>query len=207
MLETLRDNPEDAAAQQQLKDTLQSLQQNADLIADNALGQQSSAALSALKEAEGKPIEAFVAAVAEIVGEKPIEPAAKPAPVSDEAVDQELLEVYLEEAVEVLSNIGSNANTIKTNPRDKEALTVIRRSFHTLKGSGRMVGLNHLGEVAWSVEQVMNKWLQAYAYRIDIGPFIFAAAGVFAVAIAFLTVGFHGLKAAMTNPVKSLRSE
>lgn len=160
LLETLRDNPEDAAAQQQLKDTLQSLQQNADLIADNALGQQSSAALSALKEAEGKPIEAFVAAVAEIVGEKPIEPAAKPAPVSDEAVDQELLEVYLEEAVEVLSNIGSNANTIKTNPRDKEALTVIRRSFHTLKGSGRMVGLNHLGEVAWSVEQVMNKWLQ-----------------------------------------------
>lgn len=58
--------------------------------------------------------------------------------------------------------------------------------------------------VAW---YLMNKWLQAYAYRIDIGPFIFAAAGVFAVAIAFLTVGFHGLKAAMTNPVKSLRSE
>lgn len=40
---------------------------------------------------------------------------------------------------------------------DREALTVIRRSFHTLKGSGRMVGLFNLGDVAWAIEQVMNK--------------------------------------------------
>ncbi|WP_137936147.1 Hpt domain-containing protein [Chitinivorax sp. B] len=163
LLEVLRDNPKDQAAQQQLKATLQTLQQNADLIADNALGQQSAAALSALKEAEGKPIEALVATVSEMVGEKVkpvVEAQPKPAPVSDEAVDQELLEVYLEEAVDVLANIRSNLEIITASPRDKEALTVIRRSYHTLKGSGRMVGLNHLGEVAWSVEQVMNKVLQ-----------------------------------------------
>jgi len=36
----------------------------------------------------------------------------------------------------------------------------VRRGFHTLKGSGRMVGLTDLGEVAWQCEQVMNKWLK-----------------------------------------------
>ncbi|WP_374350215.1 Hpt domain-containing protein [Chitinimonas sp.] len=85
---------------------------------------------------------------------------AAPAPVSDAAVDAELLEVYLEEAVEVLGNIEQHLAIVREQPNNKDALTVIRRSFHTLKGSGRMVGLNQLGEVAWAVEQVMNKWLQ-----------------------------------------------
>ncbi|GAB3262658.1 Hpt domain-containing protein [Chitinimonas naiadis] len=80
--------------------------------------------------------------------------------VSEAAVDAELLEVYLEEAVEVLENVNSHIDVIRDQPTNKDALTVIRRGFHTLKGSGRMVGLNQLGEVAWSVEQVMNKWLQ-----------------------------------------------
>ncbi|MFC4160357.1 hybrid sensor histidine kinase/response regulator [Chitinimonas lacunae] len=83
-----------------------------------------------------------------------------PLPVSDAAVDAELLEVYLEEAVEVLANIAENLETVREQPGNRDAMTVIRRSFHTLKGSGRMVGLNNLGEVAWAVEQVMNKWLQ-----------------------------------------------
>lgn len=85
---------------------------------------------------------------------------AKPAAVSDAAVDAELLEVYLEEAVEVLQTIASHMAILVESASDKDALTVVRRSFHTLKGSGRMVGLNNLGEVAWSVEQVMNVWLQ-----------------------------------------------
>ena len=45
-------------------------------------------------------------------------------------------------------------------PDDREALTTIRRGFHTLKGSGRMVGLMDLGEAAWEVERVMNLWLE-----------------------------------------------
>ena len=44
-------------------------------------------------------------------------------------------------------------------PSKAEELRTIRRGFHTLKGSGRMVGLTRLGEVAWAVEQVMNKAL------------------------------------------------
>jgi len=53
----------------------------------------------------------------------------------------------------------------------------------------------------------MNKWLANFAYRIDIQWWMFAAAGAAAVAIAFLTVSFQSVKAALANPVKSLRSE
>src|SRR6185369_12952372 len=48
----------------------------------------------------------------------------------------------------------------RTNPRDLASLTTIRRGFHTLKGSGRMVGLKDLGETAWALEQTLNRWLQ-----------------------------------------------
>ncbi|MBV6440629.1 MAG: hypothetical protein EPGJADBJ_02301 [Saprospiraceae bacterium] len=53
----------------------------------------------------------------------------------------------------------------------------------------------------------MNKWLQDFAYRIEIEWWVFAAAGAVAMALAFLTVGFQSVKAALANPVKSLRSE
>ncbi len=53
----------------------------------------------------------------------------------------------------------------------------------------------------------MHAWLEDFAYRIDIQWWMFALAGVVAVAIAFLTVGFQSVRAALANPVKSLRSE
>ncbi|MBM5574459.1 Hpt domain-containing protein [Deefgea sp. CFH1-16] len=93
-------------------------------------------------------------------------PTAAPAPIevalptSEAAMDAELLEVYLEEAIEVLAAIEIQQALLHHNPHDREAFTTIRRSFHTLKGSGRMVGLYQLGEVAWSIEQLLNKWLQ-----------------------------------------------
>jgi chemosensory pili system protein ChpA (sensor histidine kinase/response regulator) len=86
---------------------------------------------------------------------------AKPPPVttvSDE--DQELLDIFLEEAREVLGSIRSNLETCQLHPDSHELLVTIRRGFHTLKGSGRMVGLTDLGEIAWCVERAMNKWLQ-----------------------------------------------
>lgn len=79
---------------------------------------------------------------------------------SDEASDPELLEIFLEEAEGVLATIAHNLAALRRNADDKGALTAIRRAFHTLKGSGRMVGLNNLGEVAWSVERIMNVWLE-----------------------------------------------
>jgi putative ABC transport system permease protein len=53
----------------------------------------------------------------------------------------------------------------------------------------------------------MQRWLADFAYRIDIQWWMFVAAGAAAVAIAFLTVGFQSVRAALANPVKSLRSE
>jgi putative ABC transport system permease protein len=53
----------------------------------------------------------------------------------------------------------------------------------------------------------MNKWLQDFAYRINISWWIFIVAGVFTILIALLTVSFQAIKAATANPVKSLRSE
>ena len=86
-----------------------------------------------------------------------------PPPPPDEApeVDAELLGIFLEEAREVLATIGEQLPRAHATPDDQAILTTLRRSFHTLKGSGRMVGLDGLGEVAWDVEQVMNHWLQS----------------------------------------------
>lgn len=58
--------------------------------------------------------------------------------------------------------------------------------------------------VAW---WVMNKWLQDFAYRINVGWWIFIVAGITALLIALFTVSTHAIKAAMTNPIKNLRTE
>jgi len=77
----------------------------------------------------------------------------------DDALDAELLEIFLEEAREVLATITAQLPHIHAAPDNHDALAVVRRGFHTLKGSGRMVGLHDLGEAAWAVEQAMNRWL------------------------------------------------
>jgi putative ABC transport system permease protein len=53
----------------------------------------------------------------------------------------------------------------------------------------------------------MNKWLQDFAYRISISWWIFALAGVTIILIALFTVSFQAIKAALANPVTSLRTE
>jgi ABC-type antimicrobial peptide transport system permease subunit len=58
--------------------------------------------------------------------------------------------------------------------------------------------------LAW---YVMNGWLEGFAYSIQIGPGTLAAAGLITMLIALLTIGFHAIKAALANPIKSLRSE
>ncbi|WP_228527110.1 hybrid sensor histidine kinase/response regulator [Noviherbaspirillum soli] len=75
---------------------------------------------------------------------------------SDEAVDAELLEIFLGEAEEVLENVATNLPLLRMAPHDQASLTTLRRAFHTLKGSGRMVGLNAFGEAAWGLEKTLN---------------------------------------------------
>ena len=54
---------------------------------------------------------------------------------------------------------------------------------------------------------IMYNWLQQFVYRINIGWWVFAVAGIFAVVVALTTIGFQTIKAAIANPVKSLRTE
>jgi len=92
------------------------------------------------------------AAAAAAVAEVPV------STVSEE--DNELLEVFLEEAKEVLEILRANLEISQLHPDSMEPIIVMRRGFHTLKGSGRMVGLDELGEVAWAIERAMNYWLK-----------------------------------------------
>ena len=68
-----------------------------------------------------------------------------------------MLEIFLEEANEVLTAMESSLAQARSS--DNDALINIRRAFHTLKGSARMVGLTAFGECGWEMEQVMNHWL------------------------------------------------
>jgi putative ABC transport system permease protein len=70
----------------------------------------------------------------------------------------------------------------------------------------KLIGISILiaTPVSW---WVMNKWLQSFAYRINISWWIFLIAGLVALVIALITVSFQSIKAAIANPVKSLRTE
>ncbi|MGA8513423.1 MAG: Hpt domain-containing protein, partial [Burkholderiaceae bacterium] len=73
--------------------------------------------------------------------------------------DAELLGIFLEEAREVIGNGKTAVAALSQEPGNLEELTTLRRAFHTLKGSSRMVGLNAFGEAGWSYEQMLNAWL------------------------------------------------
>jgi chemosensory pili system protein ChpA (sensor histidine kinase/response regulator) len=81
-----------------------------------------------------------------------------PAP-SDAAVEAELLEIFIAEAQEVLAFVDATLAKPRAESGSEENLTMLRRSFHTLKGSGRMVGLNQFADAAHGIERVMNTWL------------------------------------------------
>jgi chemosensory pili system protein ChpA (sensor histidine kinase/response regulator) len=90
----------------------------------------------------------------------PILPAREPASVAfAETADPELLKLFIEEAREELQKISRYFHDWEQNPLDREALATMRRSFHTLKGSGRMVGARELAEFAWSIENLVNRLL------------------------------------------------
>ncbi|MBT8132949.1 MAG: Hpt domain-containing protein, partial [Gammaproteobacteria bacterium] len=76
--------------------------------------------------------------------------------LADDA-DEEIVEIFIEEAVEVLGELHAYLPQWKANNDDEEALAVVRRSFHTLKGSGRLLGANLIGEFAWKFENMLNR--------------------------------------------------
>ncbi|MEM7563091.1 MAG: Hpt domain-containing protein [Pseudomonadota bacterium] len=73
--------------------------------------------------------------------------------------DPDILEIYLEEAEEESQNIARLQQDWLLHPEDENALKNIRRAFHTIKGSGRLVGAMKIGEFAWDYEQLLNRVL------------------------------------------------
>jgi chemosensory pili system protein ChpA (sensor histidine kinase/response regulator) len=97
-------------------------------------------------------------------------PAAAPAPApeamnapaatgGDDFEEDDLRDIFLEEAREVAGHAQAALDALAVEPGDIGELTILRRAFHTLKGSSRMVGLNEFGEAAWAMEQMLNGWL------------------------------------------------
>lgn len=97
--------------------------------------------------------------LAEGSAEMEVEPDAAQIHVRGPEVEDELLEIFLEEAREVVENGLNAVAALQAAPGDLSEQTTLRRAFHTLKGSSRMVGLNNFGEAAWSMEQLLNGWL------------------------------------------------
>ncbi|MGH8460009.1 MAG: Hpt domain-containing protein [Stenotrophobium sp.] len=80
-------------------------------------------------------------------------------PDAVQVVDPEIRDIFLEEAAEVRAELERALPAFKRDATDKDALVVIRRAFHTLKGSGRMVGASHIGEFGWAIENMLNRCL------------------------------------------------
>jgi chemosensory pili system protein ChpA (sensor histidine kinase/response regulator) len=74
-----------------------------------------------------------------------------------EPVDPQFVELFIEEAKEEIASIQSSFPQWDQNPMDLESLARMRRSFHTLKGSGRMVGAGAIAEFGWSIENLLNR--------------------------------------------------
>ncbi|MCW5669940.1 MAG: Hpt domain-containing protein [Hydrogenophaga sp.] len=141
--------------------SLVDLSEQLDSLADQAsLAEQSGVARAAREAAEAvvgndaaAGAQALVGLSASSAGAQAPEPDASGDADSDE---DDLLDIFLEEAREVVANGLEAVSHLQVQPSDLEHLTTLRRAFHTLKGSSRMVGLEEFGEAAWAMEQLLN---------------------------------------------------
>ena len=67
------------------------------------------------------------------------------------------MQLFVEEARENIARLETLFPQWEQNPLDADALREVRRVFHTLKGSGRMVGARRVGEFSWSIESLLNR--------------------------------------------------
>jgi len=107
-----------------------------------------------------------------------------------EHLDPELLELFIEEAREEAASIKRKLPVWQEAPDDMETLITVRRSFHTLKGSGRMVGAERIAEYGWCVENLLNRLINRTLVRTPpMIDFILEAAAAVPQLIEQLEVG------------------
>lgn len=106
------------------------------------------------------------------------------------SIDPELLELFIEEAKEEVRSIRQLLPRWKGDTTDMDALITVRRSFHTLKGSGRMVGAERIGEFCWQIENLLNRVInRTLALTPAIADFVIEAADAVPALIEQLEVG------------------
>jgi chemosensory pili system protein ChpA (sensor histidine kinase/response regulator) len=115
-----------------------------------------------LSDAEvAKALEAGSMAATSVLHERVLSSQAATQPVINpaeaEAVDPQFVELFIEEAKEEIASVQRAFPLWDQNPMDVESLSSLRRSFHTLKGSGRMVGARFIAEFAWAIENLLNR--------------------------------------------------
>ncbi len=126
-------------------------------------------------------------------------------PNTDDADDGEIIDIFVEEAEEVLQSIDRDLAVWRQRPSDRNALTGIRRGFHTLKGSGRMVKAMDLGELAWKVEHMLNRAVDGAVPVTDSMVRLVAASRA---AMPKLVEAFKGRrKAGMGDQLESLMAQ
>lgn len=157
-----------------LTERLDSIATLASLADQPALAAAARQAASALAEPE-QP--AFTAAMDQLATQaalsaQPVEPT--PAAPAANYAEDDLLGIFLDEAREVLATGSAAVQELHAAPGDGQQLITLRRSFHTLKGSSRMVGLGSFGEAAWALEQLLNSWL---ADHLPASPALLAVCG------------------------------
>ncbi len=72
-------------------------------------------------------------------------------------IDPEILELFIEEAREAIEAVNEHFPAWELDESERESLLTVRRAYHTLKGSGRMVGAELIGEYCWSIERLLNR--------------------------------------------------
>ena len=113
-------------------------------------------------------------------------------PVREPGAEDEIVEIFLEEAEEVGAELAHQYRKWRDTPQDHEALGIVRRAFHTLKGSGRLVGAALLGEFAWSYENLLNRVLD---YTLEPTPVLIDSVGEAVAGVPHLVAQFaHGIE-------------
>ncbi|MGR6807938.1 Hpt domain-containing protein [Sphaerotilus natans] len=162
----------------QISSQLQALQDESRVAAVPALSGRLEAARQALQQADGaglaQAVQDFVATATAPLDFDPLGPPLTERPLAPPPLaeppafaptgledDHEMRDVFLEESREVIADATDALRQLEADPASLTLITRLRRAFHTLKGSARMVGLNAYGEAAWSCEQLYNHWLAA----------------------------------------------
>jgi len=118
-------------------------------------------------------------------------------------IDPDILELFIEEAREAIAAIARHFSAWELDEGDRDALLTVRRACHTLKGSGRMVGAELIGDYSWSVERLLNRVIDGTVPRTpELMSYLRRAIPVLAELLEQLEVG-----AVPTSDIRALIAE